>query len=294
MRDYSAIGTTLKKLRLEMKMSQKKLADEICTQAQISKIENGDILPLSSTLAELVSRLGVTLDYFFSLVNNPRFDYVEEFLYFVRKHIRDKDYQEVLWMIKQEKNNPILKSARNQQFLLWHEAISHFHIYKEEGFALSNLYKALDLTPTINGIYSERQVEILNSIAIIYDELDHYEKSAEIYRKTLKNLEQLQLFQDKNIKIRIYYNLSKTLTNLNQNQESILYAESAIKLCVEQDSLYLFGELHYQKGNNLLKLNQLEEGQKFISHARYIFELTKKEHLIKILDKEKVENCSRF
>lgn len=286
MYQYTTIGSTLKKFRLEMGMSQKQLAKDICTQAQISKIEKGDILPLSSTLSELTNRLGITLDYFFSVVKSPEFDYVNDFFYFLRKHVRDKEYDEALWMVQKEKNNPLFDSPEKKQFLLWHEGMCHFQIHNDVDYATTCLYTALHLTSRINLIYSERQTEILNSLGIIHDQLKNFSKAAELFSLALDSLEKLPLIQDKKIQLRIYYNFSKTLINLEEYQKSIFYSEIGIKLCIHEESLYLFGELHYQVGSNLIKLNRIEEGKLYIFKARCIFELTNKTKLISIIDDE--------
>ncbi|MEW4372457.1 helix-turn-helix domain-containing protein [Paenibacillus kandeliae] len=286
MQQYNTLGSTLKKFRLEMGMSQQQLAQDICTQAQISKIEKGDILPLSSTLSELTSRLGITLDYFFSFVRSPEFDYVSDFFYFLRKHARNKEYDEALWMVQKEKDNPLFDSKDKKQFLLWHEGMCHFQIYKNADYAMQCLCASLDLTPQINRIYSERQTEILNSIGIIHDQLHEYSQAAETFHTALQSLDKLPLVQDRNIQLRLYYNLSKALINLEQYQNSLLYCQKGIKLCIQEERLYLFGELHYQMGINLVNLQRREEGRSYINKARSIFELTHKTELITIVDRE--------
>ena len=41
--DFSIIGQRIRELRKSLKLSQEELAEGICTQAQISKIEKGDV-----------------------------------------------------------------------------------------------------------------------------------------------------------------------------------------------------------------------------------------------------------
>nr|WP_188109052.1 MULTISPECIES: helix-turn-helix transcriptional regulator [Streptococcus] len=48
-----------------MKLSQKELAEGICKQGQISRLENGEYTPGSELLHQLAKRLSVSMDYFF-------------------------------------------------------------------------------------------------------------------------------------------------------------------------------------------------------------------------------------
>ncbi|MBR8644357.1 helix-turn-helix transcriptional regulator [[Brevibacterium] frigoritolerans] len=54
----------MKELRKQIGLSQEELATGICTQAQISKIEKGDVYPYASTLYLISQRLGVDVNYF--------------------------------------------------------------------------------------------------------------------------------------------------------------------------------------------------------------------------------------
>lgn len=60
------LGEKLRLRRKELKLSQKTLAEGICEQSQISKIERGSFMPSAELLFKLSKRLEVPLDYFFN------------------------------------------------------------------------------------------------------------------------------------------------------------------------------------------------------------------------------------
>ncbi len=62
---YYEIGQKIKELRQFYDITQKELAEDICTQATICKIERGEIQPTSLILHQLAIRLGVDANYFF-------------------------------------------------------------------------------------------------------------------------------------------------------------------------------------------------------------------------------------
>lgn len=63
------MNTFAEKFRLkrkELRLSQQTLAEGICEQSQISKIERGHFIPSADLLFKLSQRLEVPLDYFFN------------------------------------------------------------------------------------------------------------------------------------------------------------------------------------------------------------------------------------
>jgi transcriptional regulator with XRE-family HTH domain len=91
------IGKTIKELRKFNGLSQTELSQGLCTQAQISKLENGTETPSSELLYFLSQRLGVDMNYFFDIKGTPRLDYVIEVQNQLRKNIRNRDYQRYIF-----------------------------------------------------------------------------------------------------------------------------------------------------------------------------------------------------
>ena len=55
-----------------MKFSQKELAEGICKQGQISRLENGEYTPGSDVLYKLSKKLNVSMDYFFIFIRTAQ------------------------------------------------------------------------------------------------------------------------------------------------------------------------------------------------------------------------------
>ena len=60
-----SIGNEIKRIRKQKKMTQKELCDGICSQAEISKIENGRNSPTIDLLQQIAKRLRVPLSLLF-------------------------------------------------------------------------------------------------------------------------------------------------------------------------------------------------------------------------------------
>ncbi len=158
--------------------------------------------------------------------------------------------------------------------------------------ALDFLNNALKLTVTNSDFLSEREIDIMQTIAIFHGENKEYEKSINILRRCLTNFNKLDFPRDKEIKLKIIFNLAKILGHANQHEEAVKYNDMGIKLAINLNTLYLLGELYYGKSWNLLKLKQPNEEDvaNNMKKALFIFELTEKENLIKMVKEKYFEN----
>ncbi len=160
--------------------------------------------------------------------------------------------------------------------------------------ALNLLNNALKLTLTNVDFLSEREIDIMQTMAIFHGENKEYEKSITISKRCLTNFNKLDFPRNKEIKLKIIFNLAKTLTSTYQHEEAIKYIDKGIKLAINLNTLYLLGELFYLKGQCLLKIKQhnVEDVVYNWKKALFIFELTEKEYYTKVIPDEliKIQN----
>ncbi|HDR7661568.1 MULTISPECIES: helix-turn-helix domain-containing protein [Bacillus] len=289
------LGITIKELRMKKNISQSELCHGICSQSQISKIEKGMIYPSSILLYQLSERLGIDPNNIFALTQNKKLKYVENVKYVMRDCTKQKQYNELYEIVKQEKNENNFQLKEDKQFLIWHEAIAIFHVNKSIKTALNLLNSALKLTVTNVDFLSEREIDIMQSMAIFHWANKEYEKSITILRRCLANFNKLDFPRDKEIKLKIIFNLAKILGLANQHEEAIKYNDMGIKLAINLNTLYLLGELYYGKAWNLLKLEQYNEEDVAdnMKKALFIFELTEKENLIKMVKEKYFEKQNK-
>ena len=290
--EFYDLGITIKELRIKKNISQSELCHGICSQSQISKIEKGVIYPSSILLYQLSERLGIDPNNIFALTQNKRLKYVENVKYVIKDCLKQKQYKELYEIVKKEKNLNNFQTKDEKQFLMWHEAIAIFMVDKSIKTALDFLNNALKLTLTNSDFLSEREIDIMQTIAILHGENKEYEKSINILRRCLTNFNKLDFPRDKEIKLKIIFNLAKILGHANQHEEAVKYNDMGIKLAINLNTLYLLGELYYGKAWNLLKIKQPNEEDvaNNMKKALFIFELTEKENLIKMVKEKYFEN----
>ncbi|MGM1503196.1 helix-turn-helix domain-containing protein [Bacillus cereus group sp. BceL240] len=289
--EFNDLGITIKELRIKKNISQSELCHGICSQSQISKIEKGMIYPSSILLYQLSERLGIDPNNIFALTQNKRLKYVENVKYVIKDCLKQKQYKELYEIVKKEKNLNNFQTKDEKQFLMWHEAIAIFMVDKSIKTALDFLNNALKLTLTNSDFLSEREIDIMQTIAIFYAENKEYEKSINIFKRCLTNFNKLDFPRDKEIKLKLMLNLAKCFDFTYQHEEAIKYIDKGIKLAINLNTLYLLGELFYLKGQCLLKMKQhnVEDVIYNWKKALFIFELTEKEYYTKMLPDELIE-----
>ncbi|MGP7819768.1 helix-turn-helix domain-containing protein [Niallia sp. 01092] len=288
--DFSAVGEKIKELRKEIGLSQKELAHNICTQSQISKIEKGEVLPLSSTLYLISQRLGIDVNYFFDIGTTPRLDYVVETSRQLKAARRNTDYNTIKQIVEAEENNPLFTSNKKHfQILLWHKAIYEFEVNRQFQKAIQLIDEAVQLT--FDKVFSEKEIEIYISKGIFYYEEGLIEESLKIYYKAFDHLNHIPHLQDDTIKSRLYFNIAKSLTDLKQYKTSISYCKEAIDWSIEKDNLYLLAHFHYHIGYNYELQEKFQLATNYMKEAVMIFQLVKDTRYIDYIQ-NKIEQCN--
>ncbi|RDI40149.1 helix-turn-helix domain-containing protein [Falsibacillus pallidus] len=280
--DFSVIGKKIRELRKLMGLSQEELAEGICTQAQISKIEKGDVYPYASTLYLIAQRLGLDVNYFFDIGTTPRIDYVQEVEEVLGSARRRMSYSEMLEIVKSEEKNPLFtQNKKNQQLLLWHKGIAAYILNKKNrDWSISCLKDAISMTQSSEKVFSEREIEIYLSLGTIYSEEGDFDAALNIYKLAKEHLELLPYVKDVSIKPKLFYNIARAYTRQERFEESIEHCKEAINYCIKKDNLYCLGELHYHLGYNYELENKIMLAIKYFEKALFIFKLQKDEKYI--------------
>jgi len=284
--DRKHVGKLIQNLRNIANLSQEELSDGICSKEELDLYEAGAKAIQGDILYKISKRLGVTMNYFFEVGELTPNDYSKEIKETIRYYIRKRNYEMVLHVVSKEKENPMFQDPFHAQFFLWHEAICDYYIHHSFPTALEKLERAISFTRTSEHFYSEKEIAILNSIAIIYEEEGHLKKAFSTYMEALQHITLLPKLRDPLVKIRILYGLSKALCEMERYEKSIKYGKLGLELCVKHETLYLLGELHYQVGESLYKIGKNEEGLSYLQKSIHVFEIEENERFVSLVEKE--------
>ncbi|WP_232233728.1 helix-turn-helix domain-containing protein [Bacillus sp. J33] len=280
------IGDSLKSFRQYKNLSVKELAEGICSEEELISYEKERVYPSLETLNQLANKLNIDLTYFFNIASKATINYSTAVMQIINKLKRNWNYQAINEIIQKELDNPIFQPVMLKQFLIWHQGICVFYLEDNFEKAINLLHEALDLTNSKRENLTEREVEILASIAILYKDTHQYEDAIEIFKKALNDLEKLPHILESRGKVRILFGLSQALTEIGEFEESLVYCQKGIDICIHEEILYLFANLHYQCGENYIKLGNEEIGKEHLQKSIYILQLQRNEKFIKIVKSE--------
>ncbi|MTV96995.1 helix-turn-helix domain-containing protein, partial [Streptococcus pneumoniae] len=92
------LATRLKNRRKELKMSQRELAEGICKQGQISRLESGEFTPGADFLHALAKKLKVSMDYFFDEQVVEKVEELSEFKKLAQTFITNRNYESLKYI----------------------------------------------------------------------------------------------------------------------------------------------------------------------------------------------------
>ncbi len=293
--DYSVIGKKIRELRKAVGLTQGDLAEGVCTQALISRIEKGDIYPSATTLYQISLKLGVDVNYFFEIGTTPRLDYFRE----VEKQLKslrvNAKYAEMMDVVRTEEKNPFFyKDNEKLQLLYWHKAIFLFETKKDPESAFPLLQQAYELTANQKKAASEREMEILMTFGTWESLLNNHEKALHHYKKVEGVMKHTEQLFDKSIKTRLFFNTSRVLTRIGHYEESTDYCLKAIKWCLDEEHLWGLGELHYQIGYNYELMGEYEKAIPYIDKSLHMFEVRRDERFLSFVEKRRKEILSKL
>ena len=158
----SLLATRIKSRRKELKLSQKELAEGICKQGQISRLENGEYTPGSELLHQLAKKLNVSMDYFFDeQILNESTELID-FKKISKTFITQRNYESLKYIYDLEKK-------KSQE---WIASLVEFYVHDRRELAIERLEKALKSTHKTDINY----LQISNTLFNFYYDTDSLAK----------------------------------------------------------------------------------------------------------------------
>ncbi|MDV2684030.1 helix-turn-helix domain-containing protein [Alkalihalophilus lindianensis] len=287
MNDFN-IGLAIKNIRQRYGLTQRELANDICDQTLISRIEKGVVIPSSLLLMKISERLGVDVNYVINFAKYNNFEYVNEVIHQVEVLLKNKSFQELNTFIKAEKANPYFKSQEGEQYLLWLEGICAYHVNGDSNIAVKLLKEAFSKRGTRKKSQSDLDISIMNSLCVIYGEEKKYPNAIKIYEELYDEIDTHPSLNYK-LKSKILYNYSKILINIDSLAASIDVCNKGIKVSRGNDSIYLLGNFYYQLSFIYSLLHKYENSLKYIELAMVMFEIENRDDFMRIAKKKKEE-----
>lgn len=251
--------------RKELGLSQQTLAEGICEQSQISKIERGHFIPSADLLFKLSQRLEVPLDYFFNEQIEVKSS-LSNFKQLSGRLLDDRNYNDLEYLYKIEIERGSFLTLEDRTYLEWIKAIIDFYQYNLQFDAISHLENILSKVSSTTLIY----LKVLNTLSNFYSLVGREED----YEKNYSHL--MELYQTKNFEhqeflfgyIRVRYNYAHYLVSKEKYNEAIQEALETIELCKQRQTSYQLAPLLILVGNAGAKFLDKEQVKNYYIEAR--------------------------
>lgn len=261
------LGDIIKRRRLELGMTQNDLADEICTQALISRIENNDLVPKKDILDQIERRLDFNISELNIVISmNTNQHKINELISEIRAYLDRRDYHSIELLIKY--NVALIKSCKNIEDISFFKWMKATYIHQLDG----NTEEAIDILNEIplDELDNEMIIEIKNAIGLIYYQEKEFDEALPYF---YSGMQKLNKTIDYKVQVKLLFNYALTLEESNQDNEALSVVLSGIDLLLEEDSIYILGDFYYTKGFIFNKLNNYPEALNNFELALALFRI---------------------
>ena len=265
------LATRLKNRRKELKMSQRELAEGICKQGQISRLENGEFTPGADFLYALSKKLKVSIDYFFNEQIVEEIDELSEFKKLAQTFITNRNYESLKYIYELESVKVHRFSLVNKFYMEWIKSLIDFYFYGQKEEAVARLEKVLFQLNVTDLIY----LQVANTLFNFYYDIEDLESFNEIREKLEYQVNQLQLntIEELNLSIKFNYNVCRYLWLQNNTEEAITKITDTIKQCKKYRTTYLLADLYLLMGNVSKNFSSKVAVKEYFETAYFLYKL---------------------
>ena len=248
--DSVFLGREIRRVRKQIGLSQAELADGICGQSEISKIERGSVFPTMEVLAPISDRLKKPISYWFEAAISDQYSHVEKIKNEVHQLINAHQYVEAYSIASVELEKKYLLGEHNQ-FFNWVLTLSGFYTKK---IWLQNCIHQLEelLREKIFYTDANQTMYIRNSLAILYIDAGEIQAAFTEFERILSYYNHVN---NNRFFIQVMFNYSNALHSEKQFDKSLEIVDRALEFSKETKELGISGNLYFLKGECLIDLN---------------------------------------
>lgn len=265
------LASRLKERRKALKMSQKELAEGICKQGQISRIENGEYTPGSELLYALSRKLRVSMDYFFDEQVQDEKNELENFRLVAENFISQRDYPSLKYLYNLESKSSSHLSLSDKMYLEWIQTLVLFYCDNNKLEAVSKLEKLIK-EKNISEINYLRFSNTLFNFYYDIDDLNQFNEIRDNLEKRVNNLI-IHTIEELELSIKFNYNISRYLWLQNNVEDAINKISETIRICKRYRSNYLLADLYLLLGNASASFGNIDEVRDYYTKAKFLYNL---------------------
>ena len=265
------LATRLKNRRKELKMSQRELAEGICKQGQISRLESGEFTPGADFLHSLAKKLKVSMDYFFDEQIVEEIDELSEFKKLAQTFITNRNYESLKYIYELERVKAHRLSLADKIYMEWVKSLIDYYFYGQKEDAITRLEEVISQLSVSDLNY----LQVSNTLLNFYYDIENLERFNEIREKLEYQVNQLNLktIEELNLSIKFNYNVCRYLWLQNNTEEAITKITDTIKQCKTYRTTYLLADLYLLMGNVSKNFSSKVAVKEYFETAYFLYKL---------------------
>ena len=262
------LGKIITFYRKSQAMTQKQLAQGICSQGEISLIEKGQRIPSITVIHQISERLGVSLNAFDNLEHssnlvslNKIFSKLELFVnerhYYPMKELLTSDLlQQCITTTDKQTYYAYLGIFLNYQNKDYQKALETYRIALQESNPLS--FKNILDIPKHKNLFSRTETLLLAGAASTLFLLKKYESAGTLYDLACKNVKHLKSQISVQILGTIFYNACKNYKELNNYEKAIQIGKTGISYEQSHKAVYRSAEIYFEMGEVMFRQSKID------------------------------------
>lgn len=265
-----AFGESLKDLRIERKMTQGMLAEDICSQSVLSRIENNEEMPNIMVMYQLCDRLGVSIDSVLS--HDASFiKQSNELLNQFGKLICSHDYEELDIFIKKNKLESQLFLESDLQRYYYYMGVYSYNVKKDSQRAIELLEMSLEFSYRKSKKMLNRvEILILSCLGRIYVKNNKIEQGLDMLERSYQGLFFLPESRRHLEQATIFYNYADSLVTINEDEKAEDMVNQGIQWEKDRMAYFLIDKFCLLKGTILEKRGNTELATIYYKRAEMI------------------------
>lgn len=289
------VGEAINFYRKYQSMSQKELAEGICSQGEISLIERGNRIPSVEMITKICDKLGISIDAFeknnFYEENELYINKVLDRLEFL---VNNREYKQMKPYLDDEILEKYCNNPLNTQCFLCYKGI--FVNYNEQ-----SPYKALEIFrmalqetnvtsfstifdfPKHKSIFSKHETLLIAGAASCYYQLNKFEQARNLFEIACNNIDNIKFQLSTQILGTVYYNASKNLKELGEYIQALEFARKGLEFESKRKTVYRSAEILYEIGEINYSQENFEIAEKYYIKSMYLSLSTNNKHFLSFL-----------
>ena len=285
------LATRLKSKRLELGLSQKELAEGVCEQGQISRMEKGKYMPGSDLLYSLSKRMNVPMNYFFDDSVLGETSKLVQFKELVESFLVKREYDSLKYLYSLEIDKQHRLPLSDQNYLEWIGAIVSFHCDNKREEAIKKLEQMLVRLSKDELMY----LRISNTLLNFFLEEKNNDEFEKCYQAVLPKLQSIDFTHiiELKIYIKIRYNFCRYLWKSSQIEKGIEETLDVIEKCNKYSCSYLLADLYCILANISEDFSSQSIVKQYFTISQVLYKLSGNEKMALTLEKYLRDNFQK-